>query len=206
VLLDDLLVAEDLAAAETTNAANHAAAVAASANVQREPGRYAYNDEQSGQTVTVSSPDGAVVLGTPVAPPVNGDIYTDISPENAIIQGQRFESFISQTLTEFSSKFLCIEICVPNLFLCRRLSKGVDYLVEASAAEAEAISATLAAVKARQVNGEAEHSPDREQSPDAASSGKQTSSLIKPDPALLNNSTPPPGVRLHHRAVSCKCS
>jgi hypothetical protein len=94
VLLDDLLVAEDLAAAETTSAANHAAAVAASANVQGEPGRYAYNDEQSGQTVTVSSPDGAVVLGTPVAPPVNGDMYTDISPENAIIQGQRFGSFI----------------------------------------------------------------------------------------------------------------
>nr|CAB3462655.1 unnamed protein product [Digitaria exilis] len=171
VLLDDLLVAEDLAAAETTSAANHAAAVAASTNVQREPGRYTYNDEQSGQTVTVSSPDGAVVLGTPVAPPVNGDMYTDISPENAIIQGQR------------------------------RLSKGVDYLVEASAAEAEAISATLAAVKARQVNGEMEHSPDKEQSPEAASSVKQTSSLIKPDPALLNNSTPPPGVRLHHRAV-----
>jgi hypothetical protein len=95
VLLDDLLVAEDLAAAETTSAANQAAAVAASGNVQREPGRYAYSDEQSGQTVTVSSPDGAVVLGTPVAPPVNGDMYTDNSPENAIIQGQRFGSFIS---------------------------------------------------------------------------------------------------------------
>lgn len=95
MLLDDLLVAEDLAAAETTSAANHAAAVAASTNVQREPGRYTYNDEQSGQTVTVSSPDGAVVLGTPVAPPVNGDMYTDISPENAIIQGQRFGPFIS---------------------------------------------------------------------------------------------------------------
>jgi hypothetical protein len=91
-------------------------------------------------------------------------------------------------------------------FLCRRLSKGVDYLVEASAAEAEAISATLAAVKARQVNGEMEHSPDREQSPDAAPSAKQNSSLIKPDPALMNNSTPPPGVRLHHRAVSWKNS
>jgi hypothetical protein len=82
------------------------------------------------------------------------------------------------------------------------LSKGVDYLVEASAAEAEAISATLAAVKARQVNGEMEHSPDREHSPDATPSGKQNSSLIKPDPSLSNNSTPPTGVRLHHRAVS----
>ncbi|EEE65895.1 hypothetical protein OsJ_21718 [Oryza sativa Japonica Group] len=173
VLLDDLLVAEDLAAAETTNAANQAAAIAAASDIQagREPGRYAYNDEQTGQPATITSPDGAVVLGTPVAAPVNGDMYTDISPENAVIQGQR------------------------------RMSKGVDYLVEASAAEAEAISATLAAVKARQVNGEAEHSPDREQSPDATPSVKQNASLIKPDYALSNNSTPPPGVRLHHRAV-----
>ena len=92
----------------------------------------------------------------------------------------------------FKSFFFCV---------CRRSSKGVDYLVEASAAEAEAISATLAAVKARQVNGEMEHSPD---SPDATQSGKLNSSLIKPDVALANNSTPPPGVRLHHRAVSRK--
>ncbi|KAF7070218.1 hypothetical protein CFC21_075760 [Triticum aestivum] len=143
VLLDDLLAAEDLAAAETTSAANHAAAAATNMQAGGTPGRFAYNDEQTGQTTTETTADGAVVLGTPVAPPVNGDVYTDISPENAVIQGQR------------------------------RSSKGVDYLVEASAAEAEAISATLAAVKARQVN----------------------------DVALANNSTPPPGVRLHHRAV-----
>jgi hypothetical protein len=62
---------------------------------------------------------------------------------------------------------------------CRRLSKGVDYLVEASAAEAEAISATLAAVRARQVNGEMEQLPDKE-SPDSTSSSKH-SSLIKPE-------------------------
>jgi hypothetical protein len=171
VLLDDLLAAEDLAAAETTSAANHAAAAAANMQAGGAPGRFAYNDEQTGQTTGETTADGAVVLGTPVAPPVNGDVYTDISPENAVIQGHR------------------------------RSSKGVDYLVEASAAEAEAISATLAAVKARQVNGEMEHSPDREQSPDATPSGKQHSSLIKPDVALANNATPPPGVRLHHRAV-----
>ncbi|EEE59591.1 hypothetical protein OsJ_11899 [Oryza sativa Japonica Group] len=172
VLLDDLLVAEDLAAAETTTAANHAAASAAATNVQsgRTPGRYAYNDERARQTAPESAQDGSVVLGTPVAPPVNGDMYTDISPENAVLQGQR------------------------------RLSKGVDYLVEASAAEAEAISATLAAVKARQVNGEMEQLPDKEQSPDSASTSKH-SSLIKPDSILSNNMTPPPGVRLHHRAV-----
>ncbi|VAI04097.1 unnamed protein product [Triticum turgidum subsp. durum] len=30
--------------------------------------------------------DGAVVLGNPVAPPVNGDVYADISPENVVVQ------------------------------------------------------------------------------------------------------------------------
>jgi hypothetical protein len=92
VLLDDLLVAEDLAAAETTSAASHAAAAAASVNseVGRSPtGRYAYADDKARQPGSESVPDGAVVLGTPVAPPVNGDMYTDISPENAVLQGQR---------------------------------------------------------------------------------------------------------------------
>ena len=81
----------------------------------------------------------------------------------------------------------------------RRTSKGVEYLVEASAAEAEAISATLAAAKARQVNGEVEL-PDRDRTAEATPSGKQ-SSLIKPDSAGSNNIAPG-GVRLHHRAVS----
>lgn len=81
----------------------------------------------------------------------------------------------------------------------RPLSKGVDYLVEAAAAEAEAISATLAAAKARQVNGEVEL-PDRDRGAEATPSGKQ-STLIKPDLSMSNNVVPP-GVRLHHRAVS----
>lgn len=72
-------------------------------------------------------------------------------------------------------------------------------MVEASAAEAEAISATLAAAKARQVNGEVEL-PDRDRGSEATPSGKQISTLIKPESAI-NNSTPA-GVRLHHRAVS----
>lgn len=84
--------------------------------------------------------------------------------------------------------------------LCRRLSKGVEYLVEASAAEAEAITATLAAAKARQSNGEVEL-PDRDRGAEATPSGKQISSLIKPDPDVANSSAPT-GVRLHHRAVS----
>ncbi|KAJ6670462.1 SERINE/THREONINE-PROTEIN PHOSPHATASE BSL3 [Salix viminalis] len=170
VLLDDLLVAEDLAAAETS-AASHAAAVAAASNVQagRIPGRCGFVDERTGQTMPEAAPDGAVVLGNPVAPPVNGDMYTDISTENAMLPGPR------------------------------RTNKGVEYLVEASAAEAEAISATLAAAKARQVNGEVEL-PDRDRGAEATPSGKQISTLIKPDSAGSNNIVPT-GVRLHHRAV-----
>ncbi|RRT81749.1 hypothetical protein BHE74_00026311 [Ensete ventricosum] len=115
--------------------------------------------------------DGAIMVGTPVAPPVNGDIYTDISPENAMFPGPR------------------------------GLNKGVEYLVEASAAEAEAISATLAAAKARQVNGEVEQLPDRDRGSEATPSGKLISSMVKvPDPSAAAN-TPPTGVRLHHRAV-----
>ncbi|ESW04496.1 hypothetical protein PHAVU_011G099600 [Phaseolus vulgaris] len=171
VLLDDLLVAEDLAAAETTAAASHAAAAAASnAQAGRLLGRYgAFVDDRTRQTMIEAAPDGSVVLGNPVAPPVNGDIYTDISTENALLPGSR------------------------------RTSKGVEYLVEASAAEAEAISATLAAAKARQVNGEVEL-PDRDRGAEATPSGKQISSLIKPD-SSVSNSIPPGGVRLHHRAV-----
>lgn len=90
VLLDDLLVAEDLAAAETTSAASHAAAAAAASNVQaRLPGRYGFIDDRSRQAMPEAAPDGAVVLGNPVAPPVNGDMYTDVSTENAMLQGSR---------------------------------------------------------------------------------------------------------------------
>ncbi|XP_074268104.1 serine/threonine-protein phosphatase BSL2-like [Silene latifolia] len=170
VLLDDLLVAEDLAAAETTSAASHAAAAAASNTpLGRLPGRYGFIDDRTRENDTEPVSDGSVVLGNPVAPPVNGDMYTDISHENALLPGTR------------------------------RLSKGVEYLVEASAAEAEAITATLAAAKARQVNGEVE-SPDRDRGSEAESSGKQMPSMIKPD-STTPLTLPPPGVRLHHRAV-----
>ncbi|KAF7805758.1 serine/threonine-protein phosphatase BSL3 [Senna tora] len=163
VLLDDLLVAEDLAAA---------AAAASNLQAGRLPGRYGFVDDKTRQTMPETAADGAVVLGNPVAPPINGDMYTDISTENAMLQGSR------------------------------RTSKGVEYLVEASAAEAEAISATLAAAKARQVNGEVGEVdlPDRDRGAEATPSGKPISSLIKPDSAGSNNITPG-GVRLHHRAV-----
>ncbi|KAI3756680.1 hypothetical protein L1987_56502 [Smallanthus sonchifolius] len=168
VLLDDLLVAEDLAAAEMTSAASHAAAAAVASNAQvggRPLGRYGF-DDRTRQPNSETDADGAVILGDPVAPPVNGDMYTDLNTENAMLPGSR------------------------------RLSKGVEYLVEASAAEAEAIAKTLAAAKARQSNGEVDL-PDRDRGAEATPSGKQ---MIKPDPDVVTNSAPA-GIRLHHRAV-----
>lgn len=95
MLLDDLLVAEDLAAAETTSAASHAAAAAAASNLQqgRLQGRYGFNDDRPRVALTDPAADGSVVVGSPVAPPVNGDIYTDISTENAMLPGSRYISF-----------------------------------------------------------------------------------------------------------------
>ncbi|KAH9311050.1 hypothetical protein KI387_026085, partial [Taxus chinensis] len=175
VLLDDLLVAEDLAAAETTSAASHAAAVAATAIANAQPGTnmrsYAYGDGRTRHLPPETVSDGAVVMGSPVAPPINGDMFRDISTENAMIPGQR------------------------------RFGKGVESLVLASAAEAEAISAALAAAKARQSNGEVDQSPDRDGGAEATPSGKKLSAPSKSQDAVMPNYTPPTGVRLHHRAV-----
>lgn len=85
--------------------------------------------------------------------------------------------------------------------------------MEASTAEAEAISAALAAAeaKSRDQNGEIDpHSPDRDRGAEAATSGKPPSSpssgaLISLNRASMGSTpvhTPPTGVRLHHRAVS----
>ena len=90
MLLDDLLVAEDLAAAETTSAASHAAAAASNAQAGRLPGRYGFADERTRETIPEAVPDGSVVLGNPVAPPINGDMYTDISTENVMLHGSRY--------------------------------------------------------------------------------------------------------------------
>ncbi|KAK4753754.1 hypothetical protein SAY87_001858 [Trapa incisa] len=88
VLLDDLLVAEDLTAAETTSAASHAAAAS---NVQtvRLLGRYGYVDERMRLAMPEVVQDGSVVLGSPVAPSMNGDMFTDIGTENAVLPGSR---------------------------------------------------------------------------------------------------------------------
>lgn len=90
MLLDDLLVAEDQAAAETTSAASHSATAASNVQAGRLGGRYGFADERTRQTNHEAVPDGAVVLGNPVAPPMNGDMYTDISTENAMFPGSRY--------------------------------------------------------------------------------------------------------------------
>ena len=98
MLLDDLLVAEDLAAAETTTAASHAAAAASHLQQGSSQGTYGYNDDRTRVPLTESAADGAVVVGSPVAPPVNGDIYTDISTENAMLQGSRLAVIFNHTV------------------------------------------------------------------------------------------------------------
>lgn len=80
-------------------------------------------------------------------------------------------------------RHLCFNVSCG--FQCSRMNKSVDYLVEASAAEARAITAALAAAKAREISKEI-MLPDRDRGAEATSSGNQPGSA---------------GVRLHHRAV-----
>lgn len=82
------------------------------------------------------------------------------------------------------------------------MNKGVEYLVEASAAEAEAINATLAAARAKKINGEMDEQTDRDRGAEATPSGKQMSAMTKMnDSTSFINLPSMGGVRLHHRAV-----
>ncbi|BFI43554.1 protein phosphatase [Marchantia polymorpha subsp. ruderalis] len=185
VLLDDLLVAEDLAAAETTTAALQAAAASAALGSSSNPGP----PSSASGSVTAgfneaqiksldASSEGAVIMGSPVAAPIHGDTSMDISTENAFALGHR------------------------------SAVKGVELLVKASAAEAEAISAALAAATARHNNGESDkESVERDRGAEASPSGKSLTSssagVLPSKTALVTSSSHPPpvGVRLHHRAV-----
>lgn len=158
VLLDDLLVAEDSAAPETFS--SYPGTI---------PGRSGYMDGQARPPPPGDISDGAVVMGIPVVPFVNGHASIDISTENAFFQRQR------------------------------SLARGEETLVEASTAEAEAISKTLA--KARESNTEVEQSHDQDQGADSVQSGDglfnpgRSPNVVLPNDPLLT------GVRLHHRAV-----
>lgn len=173
VLLDDLLVSEDRAASETTSAASHAAAIS-SANGHPGLGANGRPTYMDGPRPQVLEPSSAVVVGSPVGSSMNGGVSMDISTENDLPQGHH-----------------------------RRPSKGVESLVEASAAEAEAISAALAAAKARQSNGEVDQtSVADDPATDASATGKPPQmSVSKAQLGPIENLSPPTDVRLHHRAV-----
>jgi diadenosine tetraphosphatase ApaH/serine/threonine PP2A family protein phosphatase len=108
-----------------------------------------------------------------VAAPVNGDTTMDISTENALAHGHRMER------------------------------GGVESLVEASAAEAEAISAALAAAeaKSREQNGDLGADATGSGKPPSSPSSAALMSLNRQSMATPPVHTPPTGVRLHHRAV-----
>lgn len=84
-----MLVAEDLAAPETS-ADSLAVAVSASAHAQHEtlPGKDGFSEERTRQGVPEAVPGGAVAVGSPVAPPVNGDLHS-VSSENVMLHGSR---------------------------------------------------------------------------------------------------------------------
>lgn len=81
-----MLVAEDLAAAETTSAALHQAALQSSAPSSQPSTIPTAKTVPEGRQRTT---DGSVVMGSPVAAPVNGDTTMDISTENALSHGHR---------------------------------------------------------------------------------------------------------------------
>lgn len=90
--------------------------------------------------------------------------------------------------------------------------KGIETLVEASAAEAEAISSALAkATATRESNRDVDaHIPDRDGGPEATNTGKPpvsapSAAFVAPNKSSIagpSNYSTPMGVRLHHRAVS----
>ena len=84
-MLDDLLVAEDPAAIETPNAALHAAATTAAANGQAVVSAIGNRPGYKPEPMS----NGSVMLGTPVAAPINGDVSMDISAENVLSHGQQ---------------------------------------------------------------------------------------------------------------------
>jgi hypothetical protein len=89
--------------------------------------------------------------------------------------------------------------------LSRRERANVETLVEASTAEAEAITAALAAAKARQSMDQGLAKID--DGTDTAIKEKPSSTIIvanKPPLVPLDNYSPQTGVRLHHKAVSSR--
>lgn len=93
VLLDDLLVSEDLA--ETSVAGLHSGSSLSGNSVHGSSLLMTTNPTENfteGRLVKPSDEcvDGcSVMMGSPVAAPLNGDISMDISTENAFVHGHR---------------------------------------------------------------------------------------------------------------------
>ncbi|KAI4340518.1 hypothetical protein MLD38_025346 [Melastoma candidum] len=155
-LLEDLLVAQDVAIQEVAEESAHTPASSSASD--KSSLRLQSREADEATTATHKSPEEEleceVLFDKPVAPPVEGSFNSDISTENAMAESPR-------------------------------MNKSVENLVEASAAEARAITAALAAAKAREISKEI-MLPDRDRGAEATSSGNQPGSA---------------GVRLHHRAV-----
>ncbi|KAJ7551928.1 hypothetical protein O6H91_06G034900 [Diphasiastrum complanatum] len=178
VLLDDLLVAEDLAAVETTTAASQAAAAAAAAataSAESElhtsttsKAKDGLADNHLRPDQSEASNDGSVVVMSAVAAPGNADMSMDISVENAVGH--------------------------------RTASKGMESLVEASAAEAKAISAAMAkaAVQHKMDGDIGKLSPGVDTGAEALPGGKPPTLSSS---VFLPTNTASMEVRLHHRAV-----
>ena len=93
MLLDDLIVAENCHAAETTNDASPAAAttttVAAAKQTGRLPGMCAGGDERTGETSPEAISDNVVAVETPIDSAINGHTSKDMITEKDMLQGLR---------------------------------------------------------------------------------------------------------------------
>lgn len=71
--------------------ASHAAAAVVASIVQtrRLLRRYGFINERTRQIILEATSDGVVLMGTLVAPLVNGDTCADISTRNAMLQGSK---------------------------------------------------------------------------------------------------------------------
>lgn len=88
--MDDLLVAGDPSAVETTPAASQIAAVSATSTVSPARSNKQQEMRKPSQTELSSADRASVAMGSPVAAPVNGDTSMDISTENAVSHGHRY--------------------------------------------------------------------------------------------------------------------
>jgi hypothetical protein len=88
-LLDDLLVAEDSASAESTSAVSLAAAANASLARSTSPGAKLPEGNKHAQSEVTTS-DRAVVMTDPVAVHANGDSNMEISNENVRSYGHGY--------------------------------------------------------------------------------------------------------------------